>query len=213
MVEAAVPNCPTRRRPPPPGQRQRDVPAPLARAVGVSSPCDHGDRREEIGDRREKADADRIEPEGLDDLRHPEADAVEPDHHQEIEQPEREHAWPRQRLPEIGIAHGLRRFRVLVKRGLERGCVVLGKPACMSWIVGEDEECGDAEEDRGDAFDDEQPMPAREAEHPRMVASGTAAMNRATMRARAGAGNQKVRQRMIPGKKPASATPSRNRVT
>jgi hypothetical protein len=36
-------------------------------------------------------------------------------------------------------------------------------------------------------------------------------MNSATTRARSDAGNQYVRYRMMPGKNPASATPSRNR--
>ena len=41
--------------------------------------------------------------------------------------------------------------------------------------------------------------------------SGIASMNSATIRVRSFWGNQYVRKRMIPGKKPASATPSRNR--
>ena len=40
-----------------------------------------------------------------------------------------------------------------------------------------------------------------------------AAMNSATAFARCAAGNQYVRYRMMPGKKPASATPSMKRIT
>ena len=48
---------------------------------------------------------------------------------------------------------------------------------------------------------------------PTAVEIGTATMNQPTARARYSAGNQKVRYRMMPGKKPASATPSRKRRT
>ena len=48
---------------------------------------------------------------------------------------------------------------------------------------------------------------------PIAVDSGIAAMNQPTARARLSAGNQKVRYRIIPGKNPASATPSSTRTT
>ncbi|MNE92147.1 hypothetical protein D3C80_1898430 [compost metagenome] len=46
-----------------------------------------------------------------------------------------------------------------------------------------------------------------------MPAIIAAIRNTAVMRARSAGGNQYVRYRMTPGKKPASATPSRNRAT
>jgi hypothetical protein len=49
------------------------------------------------------------------------------------------------------------------------------------------------------------------AGEPATVDTGTARKNNATTFARCTRGNQYVRYRMIPGKKPASATPSRNR--
>lgn len=48
---------------------------------------------------------------------------------------------------------------------------------------------------------------------PTALDTGTATMNRAVAFARCLAGNQNVRYRMMPGKKPASAIPSRNRRT
>ena len=52
-----------------------------------------------------------------------------------------------------------------------------------------------------------------ETTEPSAVEIGMAVMNNAVIRARCDAGNQYVRYRMMPGKKPASATPSRNRST
>ena len=52
-----------------------------------------------------------------------------------------------------------------------------------------------------------------ETTEPSAVEIGMAVMNSAVIRARCDAGNQYVRYRMMPGKKPASATPSRNRST
>jgi hypothetical protein len=48
---------------------------------------------------------------------------------------------------------------------------------------------------------------------PITVEIGSATMNVLTIRARVAAGNQYVRYRIMPGKKPASATPSRKRNT
>lgn len=97
------------------------------------------------------------------------------------------------------------------------------EPGSLLRMIGDDKEDGDSKKDRGQTFAEEEPLPpgnmsdAIEAQQKSGKRSAddsrdrAAVMKSAKARARCAIGNQRVRQRMMPGKNPASAAPRRKR--
>jgi hypothetical protein len=140
------------------------MPDAPAGVVGVRAPGHHGDDGEEEWYGGEEADPQRSLPIGLDHLRHPETHAVEADDDAEIKEAQHEHARPRQRLAELGIAGFSRGFGLGRERASERRPLFLTEPTGVLGPVVEKFERDHAEDDRRQALDDEQPMPALQAE-------------------------------------------------
>ena len=124
-------------------------------------PQDHRDGAEQIGDRGDEAGLRVGEAERLDDLRQPELHAVERADEAEIDQAQRDHLRRRQRLAERQMLRRLlgRDLRLRACAASQAFCSA-GQPVGLLRPVGEIEPGDDAEQHRGDALDDEQPLPA-----------------------------------------------------
>jgi len=99
----------------------------------------------------------------LDDLRHPQADAHRADDPAKVDEREHEHA---------PVRHGVAQLTAVLAADIpllggeaarERGFLLIAEPGGLVGTVGQDEQTCDAEQHSGQAFDQQQPLPAFQA--------------------------------------------------
>ncbi len=137
-------------------------------AVGVGGVDQHGGCAEEAKCGDDEADLRRAEMGcALDEVGSDKGVGVGGGQHEQVEEADLPDAWIEDGGAEIVAALGNRRGG---ERGIvvdvvdDPGALVFGEPLGLLGAVGEQVEEGDAEEDRWDAFDEEEPLPAAEAE-------------------------------------------------
>jgi hypothetical protein len=137
------------------------VKPPFSRAVGAPADEQHADDRDEVRDGRDQADPEiALHAERLDDRRQPERDSIEADHEREVDRAQRPDLAALERVAEVHLA-----LVLLLRLEVLRQDVLLlrREPLRVQDAAVKIEEHPEADEDRRDAFEQEQPLPAREA--------------------------------------------------
>ena len=141
------------------------MPSTFARPVRVPPDDHHAEGGDRVGNRAQESDGEIAAARRVaHDLRHPETHGVERDRNREIHGRQQPHSHASH-----GVANRVdgrrpcqfRRFFGETRR--ERALLLCRQPSCVGRLLGKQPKHQHAEDDRRHSFDDEQPLPSREA--------------------------------------------------
>nr|GFC48173.1 hypothetical protein [Tanacetum cinerariifolium] len=142
--------------------RNRGVQTTLAGLVRVARVEGHGDDGDAIRNSGQQTDIQRIgNTRAFDDRRHPERQAVEPG----VERQQDQHQQPHAAIEEHLAQARRLAFAVGLQIGLEQGLLFGRQPLGRINVVGHERQHHERHDYRGNAFDDQQPLPAGHALH------------------------------------------------
>src|ERR1700730_359783 len=145
---------------------RRKVQSSLTGSIRGNAPQDHSHGSDRIGNRGDEAGAEIGQPQGFEHERHEERDAVSPGHRGEIDDGQHEHPRISQSPPQCKVAVLLRDGAPLVLQcRLQPLLFLCREPVRRCRPVGHEGQNGEGEQHRRHRFDDEEPLPASQAQN------------------------------------------------
>ena len=153
-------------------------PRHVAEAVGgfvdVPGPDPHGAKGHEIRQGTDQADGHGAEPKPLDDQRKPQLDAVEPGGQAEVDQGQTDHLPADERAEDLPQAMALLGIGLLATQPLDQPVAfVLVQPGRFGRRAGQVAQRDDTDDEGGQGFEDEHPLPAGETGNPIQLEQGS----------------------------------------